>query len=1267
MENKDYGELFCEAVDTIVKQRLESVSFDSTILCTIVDDSLRDSGTYTVTNNGGITKFDAYTSDTSLRNNNNVYVQIPGGDWNQQKIILAKKTDTNKEPYVYKKPFSSLVDITGNLISSNINSNETGLIANAEDDEYGAVTLWSYNVDKSKALRKEEGEAFASYTRLGIQADFQSWLNPFYPLVNTNEDMTDEELEDYSLARYVVEGDYGLRLRVITESEAISKDTEEKTSVYDLYLNCEDMNGNPYDFASFFSQEKVFNISTIGKIIKMELQFYQTKNSFKDRDGLEIPFKDFLGHYIKPNLYVKDVYISLGYDVEEFDQEMIQIYTLNSTTYARTADPLTKNHKKIQLRWIHKQEDGSFKSITLTDNLNYRIQWYRYELGHSSADDYSGVYWKFLSSQETEGANTSNYDIQDEDWKLYNKTCDDGYRREPSFLTSWCIPDVTLQEEQIKAILFYGDKIYRSNILTCTNEDEVVSKPTVDAVQALSINCKDNTYGNYRIYNQGNSLIDAAQAQVRREWIPYFKSSNEKEDTAPTELIEAESIEWIIPTKKTMIVIDKSFYGGENSDKIEVSEDADSRLHIKRYGSGPRGNVFENGRNHQLYRIRSYYSQTYSDNTIQCKIVKDKITYTAVKELTFGVAGTTGTDCTFILDFDNGITAVTDSPDKAVTVTARLYDYENNEIEDFLTSGNRTIKWGWKTLDGKLHFVANEKRATAEIKRGSTDWGKDNYSNYNILQATLQGWGDFELTAYLPIPIRSEDTYAYISGTTQVIYNSDGEILDYFKNPYILYQNDATLESNLTWEIVNSIQKETNANYTPKLRQDAKTKDWYLEPLSFYVKDSCEKICVKAKKANGKVIWSQPILILQNRYPSAMVNKWDGSLNIGESDPGTILAPRLVAGKKDKDDNSFSGVMLGDWEYTDSEKGLTRQTGLYGFDKGEQSYAFRQDGTAFIGKSGTGRINFNGTSGTIQSAAYNEEGLGMSINLKEGTIDAHQFTLTAGENGTLLTDSNNHTIIINTRAEKKPLMLGLNFSVDWDGTLHATNGEFQGKITTETGKIGAWEINKQGLFSESTKLYASGELAMGTGSYSVTINPDGITLGNISINQSGITLGTSPYQATITSSGITLGKGNYQVAITSLGISLGNKSLSTFIDSDGISTKIIKIYSQVANFGKPSEGYSGTLGYTEANFGSENNLTGTPGIGLVSGDNFLKVTNAHIGATNKLATWTITTEGFHALMKGNGKNQYVKVTATNVEISDLNVTGTTKGVYATLA
>ena len=88
----DYGELICTAVDTIVKERLNSISYDRTVLCTIVDDSQRAQGLYIVSENDQ-TKFEAYSDKTSYRNGNNVYVQIPGGDWNQQKIIISKKTD----------------------------------------------------------------------------------------------------------------------------------------------------------------------------------------------------------------------------------------------------------------------------------------------------------------------------------------------------------------------------------------------------------------------------------------------------------------------------------------------------------------------------------------------------------------------------------------------------------------------------------------------------------------------------------------------------------------------------------------------------------------------------------------------------------------------------------------------------------------------------------------------------------------------------------------------------------------------------------------------------------------------------------------------------------------------------------------------------------------------------------------------------------------------------------------------------------------------
>jgi len=39
-----------------------------------------------------------------------------------------------------------------------------------------------------------------------------------------------------------------------------------------------------------------------------------------------------------------------------------------------------------------------------------------------------------------------------------------------------------LEEESYKAILLYNGQVYRSEILYFSNENEVVSKPTVDAV-----------------------------------------------------------------------------------------------------------------------------------------------------------------------------------------------------------------------------------------------------------------------------------------------------------------------------------------------------------------------------------------------------------------------------------------------------------------------------------------------------------------------------------------------------------------------------------------------------------------------------------------------------------------------------------------------------------------------------------------------------------------------------------------------------------------
>lgn len=745
------------------------------------------------------------------------------------------------------------------------------------------------------------------------------------------------------------------------------------------------MNGNPYDFQSFYTQEKVFDISALGTITDIGLSFYQTPHSFVDSSGNEIPHLDNFDNEILPNLFLKNVYITLGYDVSDFDKEMIQIHTLGSNSYSSQ----DLNPKQVQLRWIHKQNDGSFKSITISDDLDCEIRWYRYELGHASADAYSDVYWKYLSTQKKEEGKWA-YEIFDED--LVEA------KIEPDFFYTWLAPNQRQATERIKAILIYQGEVYRSNTLTFTNSEEVSNTEILDSLYGLNIYCEDGTYGNYRMYKLGGGLLDNAQGYIPRKLKPMFKSI--EDEGMATEITEFDSITWIIPKVNTMIRVEEADWAGG------LDNSTDENYIITRT-SGKDGVLAANT---QTYYIKNYYNQNYSNNTIQCRIIKDGNVLVAAKELTFGPAGSSGTDCTFILDFDNGVTAMTDTEEgkkTAIKVTARLYDYENNEVN----ISDKTIEWGWKT-DNHLFEIVNQNTnysSACELifKNGITI---NKSSNYSILQAKLTDWGDYDLIAYLPIPLRSDNKYVMISGTTQVIYNSDGCLTDYFKNPFQIWGNkDKPVldeEENETgetvqvfgqidgvkWSIENYITGETQKGYTPEIIDQTDKEDktkiiaQYLQPLSFYVEDACENVSVIAE-LDGKVIWRQPILIMLNRYPAAMLNNWDGKLEI-DTENGNIMAPRLVAGKKDENDNSFSGIMLGEFETisTETEKAL-KSTGLFGFDHGEMSYGFRQDGTAFIGKSGLGRIEFSGENGIIKSSGY-ENGKGMKIDLKENQIDA---------------------------------------------------------------------------------------------------------------------------------------------------------------------------------------------------------------------------------------------------------------------------------------
>ena len=123
-----------QAIDIILEQRLQDVSFDKTIICTIVDDSDKKNGCYIVTD--GTIKFKAYVNDDTYRNDDQVRVSVLNGDFSEKKFIVGKYVADENIPITYKSPLESYIPITGNLVDI---EGIQGMKANNSQTEY---ELW---------------------------------------------------------------------------------------------------------------------------------------------------------------------------------------------------------------------------------------------------------------------------------------------------------------------------------------------------------------------------------------------------------------------------------------------------------------------------------------------------------------------------------------------------------------------------------------------------------------------------------------------------------------------------------------------------------------------------------------------------------------------------------------------------------------------------------------------------------------------------------------------------------------------------------------------------------------------------------------------------------------------------------------------------------------------------------------------------------------------------------------------------------------------
>lgn len=1147
-------EYILQAVSEVTNAEMRKLAFDKTIKALIIDDSEASKGIYKVSQIGAekTNIFKAYSENTTYKKDECVYITIPEGNASSgNKIIIGRYVDESETYYNYVNPMDSYLDITGNLIDA-LDKKQFDLTANYAP--VSDIVIWETS---EKTLR--------GYDRMALRGEFKTWLS--------NLDINS--------------GTYGLELLI--------EDNMGKFIIYKL--TSKEMYGNPYAFETFYKQEILLDISSIEEIKRMRLRFVQ-ENDFYMSDGTRASGLGEDDTRAPSNIFLKAPYISVGYDISDFEGDDLRIYTEDEQTF-NSQEP--SEPRTIKANWIHASEGRSAVIIDdiaeMPRNPDYDMTtsgaelfpppvtkadlvWFEYKVDYPGSHFAAGQGWVEIedetsinnftysfntpAGEETDGeANSLPYvkykamiitpslryvnfaftatdqyraiekNITEEHEDIYNecinifheimrgdKTYSDGKALIDGKYKGITCDDYTNFNTALNAYLNARSEIkwVDSGELTFPNTGYAPGKYAEGAIANVRISVDpEHLNGKYLIYDDAGFIIDASEASVPRYCEVFYDTIAgivNQEGTTASDIAyhvdETEMITWYIPLDNTMIAVPikgQEYYDGDSvvENYIVPVGSVEDNVPAGRYCKISRVPQFEEttideelllAEHHmysrQFFKIKDYYTQLETNNKIHCRITKEGKNWYADGVLEFGIAGTNGTDSTFILkmyevnsdgsrsdietsalslnttyyevDKDNNTISLTEPKEGKVVLVPKLYDYNRQEVVDYFSNDKITYKFypGEESRspftlsavhdDGSITIGWNSAAKNFSLESFSSDYDyylvieaetpykitynfltytdTDDPNDQTYLSQELRELGkkvgdyildengqkkpeldrdgnpitrDDYLKTYLPISIvknkiqkykvvppnpteasavaeeeetetSTPDTGAYLKhivGANRVIYDRNGSNAKFYKDPYKLYNEDLEEIENIVWseniKAVNAAQEHEKASI--KAFYPIVTAAGALQPLEMYIlsEDLMPHFCVQGKKGN-EIVCIQPVLIIQNKYGSTMLNKWDGSLTIDEKN-GTILASMVGAGIKDKN-NTFSGVLMGEVQqaYKDNHNGI----GLYGFNQSDQSFGFNINGTAFIGKAGHGRIWFDGNNGTITSGTYSD-------------------------------------------------------------------------------------------------------------------------------------------------------------------------------------------------------------------------------------------------------------------------------------------------------
>ena len=562
-------------------------------------------------------------------------------------------------------------------------------------------------------------------------------------------------------------------------------------------------------------------------------------------------------------------------------------------------------------------------------------------------------------------------------------------------------------EQKYKAVLFYNHEMFTSNELVFTNLEEVPNEVTLDKTDGIVIEHIAESFDTYNLYKENHYLLDASNEYVFREIRCHFDGVTQKDQ----DVLPEASVYWYIP-ETSMLKYDKEYLikKGFITDADIEDEDEYPNYHREGYTCFYKQIWYDKDLATEKesdryidekdvdsrsfwYQIRGYYEPGAGNNFLICKIVPaaGEIEYEMRFYFNFGFIGTNGTNYTLAIMNRDACKAVQSDDSLTLKVDLRDANYKKLEIDTSQLNIRNDSSWLFRSSENLLiqgysqdtpGMYPDEIKCVCEVNPESPE--SSDLTGCGIFQIQLVDYpiaeeGETEesvkkitLTQMHPVPW-SEGDY-YISGTTQIIYNSLGTLDrgSSFDIPYRLYNLGDGTEVNISseegktqrvsWRIKTYVKAEDDGKITFKEYGDSedennpyrafvpsidrktvltvveekddatgdmtskvKQKEYgnynLLTPASMFLSNFGTEcfIVVEAYGVNAGVetiYWKQPLIITQNRYESPMLNEWDGSFKINEKD-STILGTMLGAGYKDTATNQFNGILMGDVAITE--------------------------------------------------------------------------------------------------------------------------------------------------------------------------------------------------------------------------------------------------------------------------------------------------------------------------------------------------------------